>query len=811
MGLAASQARLLTITSRKSSAQFESMRLSHQKLALSRNLTDVSNEYQNSLKQTRLYYDFYGNGSTDNLMSYGLFMTPSFINDYTPILVTNQQNRVVLSTVFAEAARAAGIPQEGLNGYIDNDTRNKFIRMLKGFNEIDEPTANLITGDNIAGVGIPYNPNVGLGYTTGLAVTYTTEDYSNFNNRLADVCLSDYAGLTVADLNAATLSGDNIRTGIMACTLTSCADDDITSMGGHEFYNDNYNFSYKNEISGSNIAPYHNENNDPITPDGTYYGGGEAIPDSYIHRLSDTTSFNFKKGGTEESFATSDKTWSQLTLSDILYGDDIILTQNVQQGKDITNALDVSQYNDMLNVVDTVINLLKDKLEQFYGVDTDVAMAIQQADVLMNASCWNNRTAEELAVTTPGNEVINTERFETNGNWSYLTQYYNQVIALRESASELQNFQNSNGQSLNLIIPHYSAWSGGFAEEFITAEDAGDLSYYNNTGAEPASYWVSMPSTLAGGSTMYYQGVVKLDANGNLQPDPDYNNYNESNGNDNVHDGAVATGMRNAMVNALYGAQLNMALINLYDNTGEQTPNHEHNDNKYVGGNIGAINLSAFVKAWYTYFIDSVAQSKLASVDDLDSEEYSEADKERMRNQLTELIQGTRVSFRASSGYSDFATEGDMVDNLNGIVFNHGEVVVDDGINDIATFYDTIINQICEYGWTENNEVKEDPMYLQEMIKSGKMFLFKMANDNFYYQKNYSTDTFIKEIEDETAIAQAEAKYKTQKSRINAKEQEIDIKMKNLDTEISSLETEYEAVKKMISNNAQKAFARYQS
>ena len=81
MGLAASQARLLTITSRKSSAQFESMRLSHEKLALSRSLTDVSNEYQNSLKQTKLFYDFYGIGSTDNMLSYGLFMTPSYIND----------------------------------------------------------------------------------------------------------------------------------------------------------------------------------------------------------------------------------------------------------------------------------------------------------------------------------------------------------------------------------------------------------------------------------------------------------------------------------------------------------------------------------------------------------------------------------------------------------------------------------------------------------------------------------------------------------------------------------------------------------
>ena len=50
MGLAAGQARLLTITGRKSDCEYESMRLSHQKLALSRQLTDLSNEYQKSLQ-----------------------------------------------------------------------------------------------------------------------------------------------------------------------------------------------------------------------------------------------------------------------------------------------------------------------------------------------------------------------------------------------------------------------------------------------------------------------------------------------------------------------------------------------------------------------------------------------------------------------------------------------------------------------------------------------------------------------------------------------------------------------------------------
>ena len=67
MGLAAGQARLLSITARKSDCEYQSMRLSHQKIALSRQLADLSNEYENSLNQTKLVYDYYGTGDSTHL------------------------------------------------------------------------------------------------------------------------------------------------------------------------------------------------------------------------------------------------------------------------------------------------------------------------------------------------------------------------------------------------------------------------------------------------------------------------------------------------------------------------------------------------------------------------------------------------------------------------------------------------------------------------------------------------------------------------------------------------------------------------
>ena len=156
MGLAAGQARLLTITGRKSDCEYQSMRLSHQKLALSRQLTDVSNEYQNSLDQTKLIYDYYGTGDQSNPLSYGILMSPSTLNNYMPILVTDPKGRVTLNSKLAAAARKAGIPQEGFGSLPSEDVRNQFIQGLGEQSVITNKMSETIQG-------LPYNQAAGIG------------------------------------------------------------------------------------------------------------------------------------------------------------------------------------------------------------------------------------------------------------------------------------------------------------------------------------------------------------------------------------------------------------------------------------------------------------------------------------------------------------------------------------------------------------------------------------------------------------------------------------------------------------------------
>ena len=190
MGLAASQARLLTITSRKSDCEYDSMALSHQKIALARDMNIVSAKYQDALNQTKLVYDFYGTGDTTTDLTYGLLMTPSKLNNYMPTPVTDPSGRLVLDAKLAAAARAAGIPQEGLGCTPSSDIREKFIDGLVGNNLITRTI-----GENIK--GIQYNPTMGLG-TQDIVTTYVENvTFEEFMNEYLNDITFDFSDLTL--------------------------------------------------------------------------------------------------------------------------------------------------------------------------------------------------------------------------------------------------------------------------------------------------------------------------------------------------------------------------------------------------------------------------------------------------------------------------------------------------------------------------------------------------------------------------------------------------------------------------------------
>lgn len=171
MGLAASQARFLAITSRKMNCEFESMQIAQQKLSVTREQQAAAQDYQDSLSATKLVWDADnkcdGTGDIYNL-SYGLLMTPSALNEYDPYLITDTKGRIVLDNSMFKAAVAANVINSdgspigrfsmGTANSTNDGSRNAFLYQLGVVNVASSSTVSSIielgkSGYSAAGIG----------------------------------------------------------------------------------------------------------------------------------------------------------------------------------------------------------------------------------------------------------------------------------------------------------------------------------------------------------------------------------------------------------------------------------------------------------------------------------------------------------------------------------------------------------------------------------------------------------------------------------------------------------------------------------
>ena len=556
MGLSAGQARLLTITARKSDCEYQSMRLSHQKIALSRELADLSNEYQNSLDQTKLVYDYYGTGDTSTPLSYNILMTPSTLNDYLPTILTDSLGRVTLNSKYASAARFAGIPQEGLGTLPSETMRQAFVEGLYNSGMISSTMKDTIQG-------LPYNQAAGFGGDVTVANVYEDITYEELLNEY-------FAGISV----------------------------------------------------GAELSNYHEK----------HFGwtGDSGITID----TTENSTVRVKKQNDDNSgtYDISQENVKKLTLKDLLTSEDhIILWIDGDDGAHITDAFHsmLANYNNLwAPIIDKIAAVLDDgtpKTEQ----------------------------ALKFAINEFQNKILVCNKVNNNGDW-------------RQTGDR----------------------DGGSGHENGDCRD----SVYN------------------------YNGICVAQNGGG-----DYNSY-------------------------------------------------------------GAIDVTNALQQFLTYYII-------------------------MYNGIAENTDENGLEKLKVSGSNTFKSENKLIDNSTIFTLKTGTSVSSADCAQ-ATFYDALFNQICANGWTENDNVNDNE-YLQEMLQNGMLYISKTQDDGYYYQRNYATDPYIKEVSDDTLIAQAEAKYSTEKAKLNSKEETLDMKMKNLDTEISSLTTEYDTVKNTISKNIEKSFKRY--
>lgn len=598
MGLAASQARLLTITARKADCEFQSMSLSHQKLSLSRDMEKVSSDYQNSLNTTKLMYDYQGSGESNINLTYGLLMTPSVYNDYYPKLVTDAQNRVMLNSSYAAAARAAGIPAEGLNGTPSSDVRNKFVEALANQGVITATSAATIVGTN-------YSNTLGLGKTTSTKAVTTDYTYKQF--------------LDVIKTNTDSTSTAGVTLGV----------------------------------------------------GGVVNGSGDVFENERFYRVTDGKVENTELG-------SSVGTGGSVTLYDLLYGN--------------------SQY---------YLSILSKKGGE---------LPIYGADYLQNKIAGDGGILDWM-----------------------MDQFSSVLGGIAANDTALQYAYNA---VYDMIVPntHLQDWHNGVN---------GDTSYKDHLDQKKSK----------------------------LEEWAEPENSQLKQWMDEIGEGEITQNHRSHDDSKMQKSQNYMGFTYTADKDKHGTFGWTHkdrNDKSQVSINLNNI-AQAFLTA-YVQYMQGVGDSQYS---------FQKGDKSQCN-----LYDGTDKNFKFTV-YAGSETE-------------------DDSTQLISNFYDSMFNMICMNGWTENDKI-DDADYMSEMMKNGMAFISSISDDGYYYQGNYSTDKCILEVTDTEAIARAEAKYNTEKTKIENKEDTIDLKMKNLDTEISSLTTEYDTTKQVISKAIEKSFKRYEA
>ena len=168
MGMSASQVRFLTLQSRKNTIGRELSTLSNRKMALSRDMQNVSRKYTNALNQTNYKFSYDG-GATYNDLTYATLMTPNTLNATTPYIITDANTgRVVLNRDALKDIDGNPITYNG-QPVTYPQLANMISEYYVGFNSddayADGASLALTSGDaNIAGYVVP-STAVDLGIT----------------------------------------------------------------------------------------------------------------------------------------------------------------------------------------------------------------------------------------------------------------------------------------------------------------------------------------------------------------------------------------------------------------------------------------------------------------------------------------------------------------------------------------------------------------------------------------------------------------------------------------------------------------------
>ena len=756
MGLSASQARFLGITLRKANCEFKSTELAQQRLELTNQMTDISQEYANALNATKLVWhneavcDSFGN-PMDYGLSYSLMMMPSAANDYNPYMFSTRSGAIVLNSKYREAAEAAGISMAG--GTPTPEGRNKFLASLANgtFDEngniitdanglvVSDSHDNVITKktyDILSGNKVDPTADVSWHYSAGMGAAPKNKGVADVTTLIDLIQDKDIGGKTIdwLQIYKAALGVDGVteiqRTESMTIFRDAISAAKLNYVNAKD---DNDNFLYTATYVAGIEAEARRVFKDPTqaTQDSKNIIEKFKALETLIENSSDSTTRmqyqneleNLKKGldANGNAYATPENKY-KYPLYWAIYEESKFETKSA--------ACEIKWNTDGTNPNGSYDKTSVNIKQLFYTENDGIGGA-----------------------GSKGNKGINLKGLEgvSNPTLNYLnilTLCVNNTMV--KSADSIQNMTIADLLTDDITI----------MAQNTPARDNGGVAVDTNA---KKTVEVAAKAMLTSFAEVFGYGHIGTGLNIDLEADAALNQAYQMtikkflNSNNAVNGGKYSD-------DALLS---NSAYINAqdYNRMGTLTKS----DYSYA-----AVNLSNMLSAFLTYFDN--------------------------------YLRGSDSQYVVAKGNTDGKTLF-VTDDPNYVYVTTPQ---DEITNDekIADFFNELYNNICAHGWRYDDMV-QDSEYLESAVKDGRYQIMALNNDGYFYQMRYNEIGYMEEVQDEDAIARAESDYQVKKAQITFKEDQIDVKTKKLDAEISELTTEINSVQNIISKAIEKTFTMF--
>lgn len=765
MGLAASQARFLGITLRKANCEFKSTALAQERLELTEQMTQISNDYFNAINATKLVWS---NPlcETDMGVSFALLMTPSAANDFNPYMITTKRGAVVLNSGYADAARAAGIPMGGC--IASEEGYQTFIQVLGGSipgkdadgNPTNVKVITTETMDTLLNLG--GTNKVDYHYASGRGA-YPMDKSVMGNATLDDLLLDDSIGGKKIDWlqiyrNALGFSYNDVQTELQKSQQKTVDYSAIVSELKSNYIK-----------SGSNAAENTNRAAHLLTIE-TTTANWSLDPSSGVTNIFQQFAQLETKANAGDSAAKNEL--ENLKIGKDKNGDYLTSIKGLGDNEtlyDKPKLCELLWYMYLQKKDAAKVNIEWDKTTHSggeYGENGKYDSATTTYTIGLDALFHTHGNRDIAGGNEPGVYVVDQtgmtdsqkrKDFPTENNkLSTLTMVTNGSIEMSASTIKEMTLADILTQDIVIMTQVHSASN----QNQGATRDTTDLN--KDTAAKSIQ--------IAGEAIL--EDIARIFG------------YNTSGVGLNIAGDATT----NEALNKAY-EMTKKKFLSLGDaakcysgdddqnmkNNGAYNMAHEYNrigimqdDNE----TYAALNISSMVSTFLTYYDNYLRGNQ--------SEYY-----------VNKSNDEDRTFFVTDDPSYIYVTTGTS------------SVTNDDKIND---FFNQLYNNLCEHGWRYDDHV-EDYEYLESAIKDGRYSLMALNPDGFFYQAKYNAVDYIVEETDRDSIARAEADFTRKKAELTNKEDRLDIKTKKLDAEIAELTTELNSVQQIISKSIEKTFS----